>query len=106
MRDNTSRSPVSLNVARWAAWAPGITDRAGWLAWARGDTPISGPVDPDVKFVAPMMRRRLSGLSRMAFRVAADCVDGTDENPGFVFCSRYGEYAFHTACHRSWGADF
>ena len=32
----------------------------------------------------------------MAFRVAADCLDGAGENgdsPAFVFCSRYGEYA-------------
>ncbi len=96
MHDTPSPSSVSLTVGRWAAWAPGVTDRDAWQAWARGDAAISGPVDPDVKFVAPMMRRRLSGLSRMAFRVAADCLDGAGENgnsPAFVFCSRYGEYA-------------
>lgn len=47
---------------------------------------------PDVKFVAPMMRRRLSSLSRMAFRVAADCLSGAEDEVAYVFCSRYGEY--------------
>jgi len=92
MRDK--KSALQLSVSKWAAWAPGIQEQADWQAWAKGDATISGPVNPDVKFVAPMMRRRLSGLSRMAFRVAADCLEGTTEaeSPTFVFCSRYGEY--------------
>ena len=61
---------------------------------------ISGPVAPDVQFVAPMARRRLSGLSRMVFRTAVDCLadeEGDQEvneegSVAYVFCSRYGEY--------------
>lgn len=89
-----SKTPsLSLSVSKWSAWAPGVTDLPGWQSWAKGDLAISGPVDPDVKFVAPMMRRRLSSLSRMAFRVAADCLETETDSPRFVFCSRYGEYA-------------
>lgn len=88
----TERSEISLAVRNWSAWAPGISDKPGWQRWAKGDARISGAVDPDVKFVAPMMRRRLSGLSRMAFCAAADCLDGIDASPSFVFCSRYGEF--------------
>jgi hypothetical protein len=84
---------ISLSVKNWSAYAPGVTDRAGWQAWAKDDIAISGPVEPDVKFVAPMMRRRLSSLSRMAFRVAADCLEDDTGSPTFVLCSRYGEYA-------------
>ena len=85
-------SSVSLSVTKWSAWAPGVSDSAGWKAWAKGELSINGPVEPDVKFVAPMMRRRLSGLSRMGFRVAADCLEKETGSPMFVFCSRYGEY--------------
>lgn len=90
-----SEQPPSLRlcVSRWSAWAPGVTDLASWQSWSEGDLKISGSVEPDVKFVAPMMRRRLSGLSRMAFRVAADCLEDAPDSPTFVFCSRYGEYA-------------
>jgi hypothetical protein len=84
-------SGVALAVARWAAWAPGLADRASWQDWAAGRKEISGPVDPDVSFVKPLLRRRLSPLNRMAFHVASACLpDG--EPPFCIFCSRYGEY--------------
>ena len=86
-------SCLSLSVSKWSAYSPGVTDLVGWQAWEKGDLAISGPVAPDVKFVAPMMRRRLSSLSRMAFRVAADCLEDESALPTFVLCSRYGEYA-------------
>lgn len=83
---------IKLSVCRWAAWAPGLTSRPAWHAWATGARTITGPVSPDVQFVAPMMRRRLSRLSRMAFRVAADCLTEVEDPVAYVFCSRYGEY--------------
>ena len=87
-----SQQQITLSVCRWAAWAPGVTDTPSWHAWAEGGGTISGPVAPDVQFVAPMMRRRLSGLSRMVFRVAADCLADEENSIVYVFCSRYGEY--------------
>ena len=45
---------------------------------------------PDIGFVEPMLRRRLSPLSRMLLRVAHDCVhDSPDVR--IVFASRHGE---------------
>jgi hypothetical protein len=85
-------SNIGLAVARWAAWAPGLPDRESWQAWATGRRDIAGPVDPDVSFVKPLLRRRLSPLNRMAFHVAAACLP-EDETPLCVFCSRFGEYA-------------
>lgn len=92
-----SEQRIALSVSRWAAWSPGLTDRPAWQAWAEGAATVIEPVAPDVKFVTPMMRRRLSHLSRMAFRVAADCLNGETDPVSYVFCSRYGEY------HRSYG---
>ncbi len=87
-----TQQSISLAVCRWSAWAPGLTEPAAWHNWVEGGTAISGPVAPDVKFVAPMARRRLSGLSRMVFRVAVDCLADEQESIAYVLCSRYGEY--------------
>ncbi len=83
---------VELAVRRWAAWAPGVADAASWDRWARAEGAIEGPLRPDVNFVASLQRRRLSDVSRMAFSVAARCLDEVEPRPGLVFCSRYGEY--------------
>ncbi|PCJ71646.1 MAG: hypothetical protein COA62_03450 [Rhodobiaceae bacterium] len=86
------RNQISVSVDRWAAWAPGIETRDEWKAWARGER-VLGPPDakPEVSFVKPMVRRRLSRLSRMSLEVAEACrID--EARPFYVFCSRYGEY--------------
>jgi hypothetical protein len=45
---------------------------------------------PDVSFIEPMQRRRLSTLARMTLRVAYDCAHDFPE-ARFVFASRHGE---------------
>ena len=98
MSDNLSLSgtanqqTIALAVQKWAAWAPGLTDSRSWHSWANGENTIAGPAQPDVRFVSPMMRRRLSNLGRMAFRTAVDCLDEDEPPTAYVFCSRYGEY--------------
>ncbi|WP_028212561.1 beta-ketoacyl synthase chain length factor [Paraburkholderia mimosarum] len=62
----------TLSVARWSFWSP------------TSESP------PEVTFVDPMMRRRLSALSRMALKVAGDCVDAQAKTR-VVFASRHGE---------------
>jgi hypothetical protein len=84
---------LELAIERWSAWAPGMSSEGEWREWAAGFKKIEGPVDPDVKFVKPMMRRRLSPLTRMAFRTAANCLLEGEPAPIYVFCSRYGEYS-------------
>jgi hypothetical protein len=76
---------------RWAAWAPGVETPSQWHSWAQGDIKISQAGTPDVEFLPALFRRRLSRLSRMALRVAHNCL-GTDHPPvRSVFCSRHGE---------------
>lgn len=58
---------------------------ARWSFWFSTDANT-----PEVAFIDPMMRRRLSSLSRMALRVAHDCVD-TQPQVRMVFASRHGE---------------
>lgn len=84
---------VDLAVARWSAWAPGLSEASAWQDWAAGSRDLSpDPEKPDVSFVRAMLRRRLSSLSRMAIHVAAKCLDGGPTPDAYVFCSRYGEY--------------
>jgi hypothetical protein len=73
---------IALTVWRWSVWPPLADSRA---------TPEED-LRPDVSFVSAMMRRRLSTLSRMAFRVAADCLLDEVEPVRHIHCSRYGEY--------------
>jgi len=62
----------TLPVARWSYWS------------ANAGRPA------DVDFVEPMLRRRLSSLSRMALTVAGDCA-GARPAARVVFASRHGE---------------
>jgi hypothetical protein len=93
LKPANTQQQIELSVTNWAAWAPGLPDKSAWYAWADGEKQtILEPDEPDVKFVAPLMRRRLSSLSRMAFRVATDCLNSEHRPASIVFCSRYGEY--------------
>ena len=47
---------------------------------------------PDIDFIAPMLRRRLSSLSRIVLRLAYDCAYDA-ENVRIIFASRHGELA-------------
>ncbi|MBW0449057.1 hypothetical protein EN871_12750 [bacterium M00.F.Ca.ET.228.01.1.1] len=61
----------TIPVARWSSW-PAATSAA-----------------PDIGFIEPIVRRRLSTLSRVALKVAHDCVGMTEAR--VVFASRHGE---------------
>jgi hypothetical protein len=58
---------------------------ARWSFWLSTDANT-----PEVAFIDPMMRRRLSSLSRMALKVAHDCVNAMPQ-VRMVFASRHGE---------------
>jgi hypothetical protein len=82
---------MTLAIADWRAWAPGIDDRAAWAAWAA--TPYVATetaAQPDCAWVPAMQRRRLTRMARMCMHVAWPlCAD--DEQLPFVYASRHGE---------------
>ncbi|WP_414445567.1 beta-ketoacyl synthase chain length factor [Burkholderia sp. 22PA0106] len=57
---------------------------------------ISASDNVDVRFIEPMMRRRLSGLSRLALQAADNCA-GDRAALRMVFASRHGELTRTTA---------
>lgn len=68
-------SAWQLPVAAWAAW--------GFAA---------GGGDPDIGFIPPLLRRRLSPLARAALAVAHACCGDVQGLP-MVYASRHGELA-------------
>lgn len=65
-----------IPVTRWAVWDGPAMQAAG--------------VTPDLAFIDPMLRRRLSPLARAALHVANVCA-GECETVHFVYASRHGE---------------
>jgi hypothetical protein len=61
----------TIPVGRWSSW------------------PATASVAPTIGFIEPMVRRRLSTLSKAALKVAYDCV--AQEPARVVFASRHGE---------------
>ncbi|MEI6000508.1 beta-ketoacyl synthase chain length factor [Paraburkholderia bengalensis] len=72
----------TIPVARWSSW------------------PAVAAVAPDVGFIEPMVRRRLSTLSRVGLKVAHDCA-ADRPNVRIVFASRHGELRRTTDILRS-----
>lgn len=83
---------VNITIERWAAWAPGLSDRAEWQAWAEGRRSLSPGAQPDVRQIPPLLRRRLSPLGKMALSVAWSVMpDGEAAHLPAIFASRHGE---------------
>jgi hypothetical protein len=83
---------VSFSIISQAAWAPGVETNDSWLAWARDEYAIRGVVEPPVKAMTPMLRRRAGFLGKMALEVAYRCLGAAPDVPT-VFSSRHGEAA-------------
>lgn len=64
--------------------------------WDAGTGEDSSSVVPEVAFVEPMLRRRLSRLAKMSLRVAHDCAHDIPD-VRFVYASRHGELTRTTA---------
>ena len=83
---------ITLPIRRWHAWAPGLADTAAWQRWAEQGAaalPAETAAAP-VEFVEPMLRRRLSPLSRVALHCAHAALAG-ERAEQWVFASRHGE---------------
>ena len=78
-----------FGIARWQAWAPGISEPSAWQAWLpEGRSPDPAAL-PDVSFLPSLLRRRLDRCGRMALSTAWPCTEGL-ESVQSVFASRHG----------------
>ena len=83
---------LTLPIRRWHAWAPGLTEPAAWQTWfasGAASLPVESAAAP-VEFVEPMLRRRLSPLSRTALHCAHAALAG-ERAEQLIFASRHGE---------------
>ncbi|WP_407294787.1 beta-ketoacyl synthase chain length factor [Stutzerimonas zhaodongensis] len=84
---------IQFNIDQWQAWAPGLESADDWANWARDKYELEiGDAQPDVSFLPPMQRRRLSRLARMVFAVATPLAQAQSPLP-LVYASRHGETA-------------
>lgn len=81
----------TVPIARWAVWDTSIPEH-------------DSPSNEELHFVDPMLRRRLSRLSKMALKVAHSCSYDIP-TVHFVYASRHGELTRTTAMLNDLAAD-
>lgn len=81
---------LSISIAARAMWAPDLADTASWQSWSGNALPADTGLEPDVRFIEPLLRRRLGRLSRMALHVAHQAAAELESVPT-IFASRHGE---------------
>jgi hypothetical protein len=80
-----------FTIRDWQAWAPALADRAAWDAWIAAPFVPVGAQSPPLAEMAPMQRRRVDHLGRMALQVAWWCQPEADARTPLVFATRHGE---------------
>jgi len=81
---------VEATLENWSAWAPGYETQQQWLQWQGDIDQIEEQGSPNMDFLPPMFRRRLSRLSKLALTTAFDCL-APQTAISTVFASRHGE---------------
>jgi hypothetical protein len=85
---------MMVRVLEWSAWVPGVSTRDEWVDFFRVGKRSTKGGAPDVSDISPLLRRRMSRLTRMSVAVALDCcrratVPASDVQ--VIFASRHGE---------------
>ena len=84
-----------LFITRLSAWAPGVENPGEWDEWAQGIRQISsGTKGPQISFADPMLRRRMSQISKMTVQVIHDLMP-LKEGTKVFFVSFRGEISRH-----------
>jgi len=82
---------LSFKINAWLAHSSGLSQPNEWKTWSQTlEWPSEGKVD--VSAVPPMMRRRMSNLSKMAVQTSIELLNQYDVDY-LVFASRHGELA-------------
>ncbi|WP_022941530.1 beta-ketoacyl synthase chain length factor [Psychromonas hadalis] len=84
-------SSINFNIDSWLALSPGLLTRDEWHHWSNNHQ--QWPVEPMpvvASLIKPMMRRRMSSLSKLALQTALQIA--IDQPVDYiVFSSRHGE---------------
>ena len=82
---------IDVTVSDWAAWAPGLVERAAWRDWARAPWLPQGDDSPALTEIPAMQRRRIDRVGRMAIQAAWWCSQAEAQGVPLVFASRHGD---------------
>jgi hypothetical protein len=82
---------ISFSVKNWYAWTPTLEGNKEGTQWKQCLNVPDNSQIPEIKFVPPILRRRLSRLSRIMLYAANKCVPQKDSGIRKVFASRHGE---------------
>lgn len=98
---------IEFSVIDWAAWAPGLHDKAAWRAWADAPSPQlpRGDETPALNEVPALQRRRIERLGRIALQTAYWCDQANVAGVPWIFASRHGDVARALQLLRTLAAD-
>lgn len=82
---------IDVTVSDWAAWAPGLVERAAWRDWARAPWLPQGDDSPALTEIPAMQRGRIDRVGRMAIQAAWWCSQAEAQGVPLVFASRHGD---------------
>ena len=83
---------MQVPISDWNAWAPGLNSHEDWSLFLNGKLALLENDPPDVSFLSPMFRRKLSLLSRMIFCTFNKLKDKESlKGIPLIFASRHGE---------------
>ncbi|MFT7053459.1 MAG: 3-oxoacyl-(acyl-carrier-protein) synthase, partial [Psychromonas sp.] len=82
---------ININITNWSALSSGLIESNDWLEWSKNNKqwPMTPAPTPDF-LIPPMMRRRMSSLSKLALQSALQ-ISAQQKIDYIVFSSRHGE---------------
>lgn len=82
---------ITFNINNWVALSPGLLTKEAWSSWAANNQIWPKELTPvPVNLIKPMMRRRMSSLSKLALQAALQISSG-QRIDYIIFSSRHGE---------------
>lgn len=82
---------IKFNIKNWNALSPGLASQQQWLQWSANHQQWPTELLPAaVDLIAPMMRRRMSHLSKLAVQSALQ-LSQNQSIDYIIFSSRHGE---------------
>jgi hypothetical protein len=84
-------SSIKFNINHWIALSPGLLTTEAWHSWSNNKRTWPTELTPvPVNLIKPMMRRRMSSLSKLALQAALQI--SKDKSVDYIiFSSRHGE---------------
>lgn len=81
---------MEFNITHWHAISPGLNTIGEWQSWFNGTVPETAKVP--AQSIPPMMRRRMSDLSKIALQTAITLKQHHSSDFDYlIFSSRHGE---------------